>query len=144
MMTQLEGNWTLAEWDCTLDDAYHNHPFGKDAQGTIMYANGRMCAFLMKPDRPNFAIANLIRSSDEERLTAVSGFVSYSGSYRVEGDQVIHSVEFSLLPNWIGTELIRTISWTNDDMPQLILSTPPEKTSSGKNVVNRLRWQRLL
>ena len=143
-MNQLEGNWALAEWDCTLDGAYHSHPFGRDAKGTIMYVNGKMCAILMKADRPHFELPNLLRGSDHERLTAVSGYVSYAGSYRIEGDRVIHSVEYSLLPNWIDTELIRIISWTQDGPPHLILSTLPEKTSSGKTVVNRLRWQLVL
>lgn len=142
-MKSLEGNWTLVSWDCTLDGVYHTHPFGEDAQGTIMYSQGRMSAILMRSNRPHFEIPNLMRGSEMERLTAVDGYVSYSGSYRVEADRVIHSVELSLLPNWIGTELTRTISWTKNDPAHLILSTLPEATSSGKMIVNRLEWKRV-
>lgn len=140
----LEGTWHLVEWDCTLDDQYLSHPFGRGAQGMLQYtADGHMAAILMRPERPLFAKPNLASGTAEEKIAAVNGYVSYAGTYRVEADMVIHTVEFSLLPNWIGTELVREISWTNDDPAQLILTTPPQVTRSGQAVVNRLRWQKV-
>ncbi|MFK7804283.1 MAG: lipocalin-like domain-containing protein [Anaerolineae bacterium] len=147
LLNNLIGTWFLQEWDCTLNEKFHNHPFGKDAQGMISYSPaGRMSAILMKSNRESLAVPNLIQASAEEKLSVVDGYVSYAGKWRVEGDQVIHSVDFSLLPNWIGTDLIRTISWTKefsaaDEQPQLILSTAPQATRSGKIIVNRLRWK---
>ncbi|MGB1253326.1 MAG: lipocalin-like domain-containing protein, partial [Candidatus Promineifilaceae bacterium] len=79
----------------------------------------------------------------EEKASAIDGYVSYSGTFRTKGQLVIHSVTFSLLPNWIGTDLIREMRWTEDDPQQLVLSTTPQTTRSGKQVVNRLRWQKL-
>lgn len=140
----LVGTWHLVEWDCTLDGAYHNHPFGRAAQGMLQYtADGRMAAILMRPERPLFAKANLASGSDAEKIAAVNGYVSYAGTYRTEGNTVIHTVEFSLLPNWIGTELVREMSWTDDEPAQLILTTRPRMNSSGQAVVNRLRWERV-
>ena len=147
LLNNLIGTWFLQEWDCTLNEKFHNHPFGKDAQGMISYSpGGRMSAILMKSNRESLTVPNLIQASAEEKLSVVDGYVSYAGKWRVEGDQVIHSVDFSLLPNWIGTDLIRTISWTKefsaaDEQPHLILSTAPQATRSGKIIVNRLRWK---
>ncbi|MEM9773750.1 MAG: lipocalin-like domain-containing protein [Chloroflexota bacterium] len=147
LLNDLIGTWFLQEWDCTLDGHYHNHPFGRDAQGVISYSpSGRMSAILMKPNRPHLSVASLLQASDEEKIMVVHGYVSYAGEWRVENDQVIHAVDHSLLPNWIGTDLIRNIRWTAahgapDEPKQLILSTEPQKTRSGKLVVNRLRWK---
>lgn len=141
MIEQLIGTWHLLEWDCTLDGEFHSHPFGRDAQGSITYTDhGTMSAILMKPNRPSFAIPILQRGTASEKQAGIDGYVSYAGRFRIEANRVIHTVEFSLLPNWIGTELIREIGWTYDEPRQLLLSTVPEMTRSGKLVVNRLRW----
>ena len=138
----LVGTWHLVAWDCTLDGRYHNHPFGTDAQGQIIYTGeGQMSAILMRRERPLFARANLAGGSDEEKITAVNGYVSYAGTYSLDGNRVIHHVQFSLLPNWIGTDLVREVTWL--DNGYLLLTTLPEMTRSGKVVVNRLRWGRL-
>ena len=147
LLNNLIGTWFLQEWDCTLNGDYHNHPFGRDAQGVITYSpSGRMSAILMKAGQAQLKEANLQRATDAERQHLLSGYVSYAGSWRVEGDNVIHCVDFSLLPNWIGTELVRKISWTPNavgyrECAQLILSTQPMTTRSGDIVVNRLRWK---
>ena len=139
----LIGTWQLKEWISTLDGVDHGHPFGRDAQGCITYtADGFMSAILMRPDRPAFTHANFASGSEAEKLAAASGYISYAGVFRIEGKRVIHEVGFSLLPNWIGTELVREISWTTDIPAQLILTALPETTRSGKVVVNRLRWAR--
>lgn len=139
----LIGTWHLVEWDCTLDGLYHSHPFGRDAQGMLIYAeDGYMSAILSLADRAPFARANLRQGSESEKIAAIEGYVSYAGRYRTEGNCVIHSVELSLLPNWIGTELIREMAWTSEQPAQLILTTLPQTTRSGKVVVNRLRWRR--
>lgn len=144
MINKLTGTWELAEWDCMIDGLYHSHPYGRDAQGMLQYtADGRMTAILMRRERPLFNASSMVRGTDVEKLAAVDGYVSYAGSYRVVGDEVVHSVKYSLFPNWIHTDLVRTVGWTEDTPPQLILTTKPQITSSGKSVVNRLRWERI-
>ena len=137
----LIGTWHLVEWDCTLDGRYHNHPFGIDAQGQIIYSvDGQMSAILMREERPFFAQPNLRGGSDEEKVTAVNGYVSYGGTYSLEGNFVTHHVQFSLLPNWVGTDLVRQVTWLDDG--DLLLTTMPQPTSSGKVIVNQLRWRK--
>ena len=142
MMNELIGTWELVEWDCTLDGRYHNHPFGQDARGRLMYTvEGTMMAILMRANRPNFQTPSLSLGSAEEKSNAINGYVSYSGTFYTEDNLVTHRVQFSLLPNWIGTDLVREMTWT--DGGELILSTQPQTTRSGKIVINRLRWRKL-
>lgn len=50
-----------------------------------------------------------------------------------------HHVEHSLFSDWVGTDLVRTVASDDDD---LVLASLPERTRSGKNVVNRVRRTR--
>ena len=52
---------------------------------------------------------------------------------------MIHVVETSLFPNWVGSEQRREIAWEGD---RLILSTPPIPTG-GAPTVHRLVWERV-
>ncbi|MEM7801778.1 MAG: lipocalin-like domain-containing protein [Chloroflexota bacterium] len=134
------GAWELTDWVTLLNGEFYSYPFGEGQKGRLIYgAGGNMMVILMQSDRPKFAASMLSKGSPEEKDAAISGYVSYSGTFRTEGDRMIHSVDFSLLPNWIGTELIRTITWDEGD---LILESLPTQTRSGKVISNRLRWRR--
>ncbi len=141
---ELLGTWHLVEWDYTIDGEVRGHPFGRDAQGQIIYSvDGFMSALLMRRERPNFAARNLVSGSAEEKIAALDGYVSYGGSYEVGEDYVIHHVQFSLLPNWIGTDLKRLVIWeATPAEKQLLLVTEPETTRTGRTMINRLRWRR--
>lgn len=148
--TDLLGAWVLDEWDATENGAFKNHPFGPEAQGFLHYGDdGWMSAILSFPPerRPHFARANLRLGSAEERAAAADSYVSYAGTWeRIERDgrcQVHHAVRFALLPNWVGTVLVRDASWVeHEGERRLLLSTEPERTSKGAAIVNRLRWRR--
>ena len=70
---------------------------------------------------------------------AARAYVSYGRRWSVRGDQVVHHVAFCLLPNWVGTDLVRTVTWSGDD---LVLSTAPELDPKGRTLTNRLVWRR--
>jgi hypothetical protein len=136
----LVGGWLLTRWDYTVDGVPKGYPMGETARGQIIYAaDRRMAAILSSPDRPAFRTDQFHKGSSEERQTAALTYVAYGGTYAVADDVVTHHVEFSLFPNWVGTDLIREISWQED---QLVLTSAPEVSSSGKTVVNRLFWRR--
>ena len=65
--------------------------------------------------------------------------MSYGGTWSLDGDEVVHHVAFCLLPNWVGTDLVRTVAWHGDE---LVLSTAPEHDDRGRVVTNRLVWRR--
>jgi hypothetical protein len=97
--------------------------------------------------RPAFARANLRLGTPAERAAAADTYVSYAGTWSVitqhGRSELRHRVAFSLLPNWVGTELVRDATWTERaGRRMLLLSTAAERTSKGTVVINRLRWRR--
>ena len=95
--------------------------------GTLAYA-----------DRADLATGDVVGGSEEERAAAFSTYLSYCGTYEVEGDVVVHHIEMSLFPNWVGGEQRRQFEPSDD---KLVLRTPPLETG-GDVIVNELRWIR--
>lgn len=57
---------------------------------------------------------------------------------------MIHEVEVSLFPNWIGTVQIREMEWApNDRGGQDLLLSAQSTSRKGEIVTNRLIWRRL-
>jgi hypothetical protein len=67
------------------------------------------------------------------------GLVAYAGRYSFHGDRVIHHVELSLFPNWVGTDQQRSVELSGD---RLILSASP-LLLAGTQQVPRLVWERV-
>ena len=69
----------------------------------------------------------------------MEGFVAYAGHYSFHGDRVIHHVELSLFPNWVGTDQQPSVELTRN---RLILSARPLLLAA-KQQVPRLVWERV-
>jgi len=144
-MRSLIGTWRLVEWTFTVDDSRPTRPWGGDPGGLLTYTeDGRMSASLMSHGRPSAPTRTLSAAPIDIRAAAAAGYLSYAGSYSMDGDDVLHHIELSLMPNWVGTTERRLIEWAPSEHGfDLILSTPPTKTDGGRTAVNRLRWERL-
>jgi hypothetical protein len=137
---QLVGAWDLVSWDFAVDGAPRSHGFGASVTGQLLYlADGHMSAILSDPDRPATTAEPLAAAPADERAEAARSYVSYGGRWSLRGDEVVHHVSFCLLANWVGTDLVRTVSWLGED---LVLSTAPELDGKGRTVTNRLVWRR--
>jgi hypothetical protein len=98
----------------------------------------------MATDRPEMPTRTLSAAPPTLRAAAASGFVTYAGSYTVDGEDVIHHVEVSLLPNYVGNDERRHVDWVETDNGlDLELTTPPTDTDGGRKVVERLQWSRI-
>ena len=95
----------------------------------------------MTKERPSFVTGNLLKGSDEEVRAAFEGYVAYYGSYTVDEDQglMIHQVEGSFFPNWIGERQLREFEFSDDG--RLELRTLPIKGSRADLTVVLL-WER--
>ena len=71
-------------------------------------------------------------------MAAVEGYVSYCGRYEVNGDKVIHHIEVSLFPNWVGVRQERMYELDGD---RLTLSTPLMLVG-GRRLSTHLIWER--
>jgi hypothetical protein len=118
----LIGTWRLLSWENRrVDDGEVSYPLGEDATGYIMYNDdGYMFVAIMAPHRLRFAADDLLSATKEEEAQAEETYVSYCGRYDFDGDTVIHHVELSLFPNWIGGDQERLVDLSGN---RLTLST---------------------
>jgi hypothetical protein len=97
-----------------------------------------MSGVLTRGDRADLATGDVVGGSEEQRAAAFSTYVSYCGPYEVEGDVVVHHIEMSLFPNWVGSDQKRHFELSGDE---LMLRTPPMEIG-GQEIQNELRWVR--
>ena len=139
---RLAGTWRLVSCVRTHPDGTTSFPWGENPVGQIIYLNnGRMSAQIMRPGRSSTVPPGVdygsSKATDHEIREAVSGFVSYFGTYSIDeaAKKVSHTLEAALVPGWVGTTLVR--AFVLDPSGQLILTReiPGEK--------DVLLWRRL-
>ena len=136
----LVGGWRLVSWENRAADGQITYPMGTDALGALLYtADGRFSVTISRRDRAGFAAGDLLSGTTNEKARAVEGFVAYAGRYSFHGDRVVHHVELSLFPNWVGTDQERWVELGGD---RLTLSASP-LLLAGKRQVPRLVWERV-
>jgi hypothetical protein len=136
----LVGAWRLLSWENQAADGQITHPMGTNALGYVIYtADGRFSITISRRGRAGFTTGDLLSGTTEEKARAMEGFVAYAGRYSFHGDRVIHHVELSLFPNWVGTDQQRSVELSGD---RLILSASP-LLLAGTQQVPRLVWERV-
>ena len=136
----LVGAWRLVSWENQAADGQVTYPMGADALGYVLYTgDGRFSVTISRRGRAGFAAGDLLGGTTEEKARAMESFVAYAGRYSFHGDRVIHHVELSLFPNWVGTDQQRSVELSGD---RLILSASP-LLLAGKQQLPRLVWQRV-
>jgi len=144
---RLCGSWSLESWLRVSADGSERAPFGHDAQGSLFYALtsdgdgwlGRMSAQLSVRARPPLSASPTSGERTREKSAAFDTYLAYSGRWRLDGTRVIHAVELSLYPAWVGTELVRAVSFVGD---RLVLSALPEPGGGSPRASQHLRWRR--
>jgi hypothetical protein len=136
----LVGTWRLISWENRSLDGEVSHPLGQDASGYIAYnEDGYVFVAIMRSGRTPFAAGDLLSGTTAEKAAAAETYVSYCGRYEFHGDTVIHHVELSLFPNWVGVAQERLVTI---DGNRLTLSTRP-LLLEGRQQTAHLRWERL-
>jgi hypothetical protein len=138
----LIGTWRLLSWEIrSVEDGQVTYPLGKDATGYIMYnEDGYMFVAIMAPHRLRFAADDLLSATKEEEAQAEETYVSYCGRYDFLADTVVHHVEMSLFPNWIGGDQERLVDLRGN---RLTLSTQA-LLLRGIQQTAHLIWERVL
>ncbi len=134
------GVWNLISFERRTAAGEVTYPMGGKPVGRLTYdAVGRMSAQIMRPDRPKFQSASSGRGSAEEKIAAFDGFIAYYGTYVVneKDHSVIHHVEASLYPNWVGSDQRRLYEFSDG---KLILRAI--NGSGGPGTESRLVWER--
>ena len=109
--------------------------------GYLLYSGeGYMSVAFMKEDRPIFALGDIRGGTMEEKMAAVEGYVSYCGRFEEKGEKVVHHIEVSLFPNWVGVSQERLYKFEDD---RWTLSTPLMLTG-GRQLSTHVIWERVL
>jgi hypothetical protein len=136
----LVGAWQLLSWENRAADGQVTYPMGTDALGSLLYsASGRFSVTISQAGRAGFAAGDLLSGTTEEKARVVEGFVAYAGRYSFHGDRVVHHVELSLFPNWVGSDQQRWVELNGD---RLTLSARPLLLADQLQVP-RLVWKRV-
>ena len=131
------GSWDLISFEHVLPSGEASAPFGSSPVGLLVYdAGGRMSAQVSTGSRTNLSSDDSLEVSVEEAAAAWRTYFGYWGSFKVcpEEGVVVHRVEGSSFPNWIGTDQARHFRF--DGANRLVLET---KSVSGRYT---LIWQR--
>ena len=109
------GAWRLMSFVFTDAAGGTHHPLGRSPRGSLLITpNGYLSLIFIAADRPNFAEPDLLDGSAAEKAAAAAGYVSFGGPCRVDGDEVVVTVEHSFFPNWTGSEQRRRFSLAGD------------------------------
>ena len=90
-------------------------------------------------ERPDLQYDDWLGATVAEIDTSARAYFAYCGTYEVRGNELIHRIEASLMPNWIGGEQLRFWSLAGDT---LSISTPPLRLD-GRPQESFLIWERI-
>jgi hypothetical protein len=102
----LLGTWKLQSLVFeAMATGQRSSPFGDHPVGYLSYSpDGRMYAIVAAEDRPK---PRDLFPTDAEKVKLYETFLAYAGTYRVDGEKVIHHVDTSWNQSWTGTDLVR-------------------------------------
>lgn len=139
---KIAGTWKLISWTYNDGDGKTVDYFGDNPTGVLMYdMYGNMNAQLMKSNRANFASDSFNSGSGDETSEAFLSYLAYYGKYyETAPGEIVHQVEGSLYPNWVGMKQIR---YARIEGNRLMVSTPPIPSSTGSTVYV-IEWERCM
>ncbi|HWK09440.1 MAG TPA: lipocalin-like domain-containing protein [Vicinamibacterales bacterium] len=136
MTNRLIGNWRLIAYETVDAVGRRARPYG-DAVGRLTYdERGNMSGQVMRPNR---ARVELGEGNAQQVRAAYMGYIAYFGTYRIDptGTRVVHRVEGSLNPAWVGSDQVRALRFEGE---RLVLSA--EVLKGGQTVTHTLTWER--
>ncbi len=118
------GTWKLQSWVREIiATGKRENFFGEKPDGYLSYSSdARMQAILIADNRIQ---PDSVAPPDEDKLKLYNTMLSYGGTYKIEGDKVVHSVDISWNQTWTGTELVRFYKRDGDT---LTMTTPIQKS----------------
>jgi len=133
------GAWTLVSYVRQESGGSSSKPWGEKPVGYLMYLpDGHMSAMLTAEGRTPAGANDAEGQARRARLFA--NMTAYAGTYTVEGDRVVHHVEVSWIPDWVGTDQPR---WATIEGDRLFIRTGSMRSvMDGKEYVYVLEWKR--
>lgn len=137
MEEDILGTWKLERMSAWVDGKeFDPAPYGTDPLGFIHYLPGNRMAAVVAYGGRKLIQGDRLEASIEERAEAYATFVSYAGTYRIEGNHIIHSIEVSAYQNEVGKDQVRLFKRIGD---KLHFETLPI-LRAGKQQVYKVVW----
>ena len=135
----LVGAWKLVRWEISYSDNRPvSLPFGEDAEGMITYTpNGYMSAVLHRGKRGPVSTQYVLQAPAEEKAELFASFMYYGGPFRIEGEDVIHTVAHALNPDLVGMDQLRHVKVDGD---YLILTGVENIAAAGLTRFHEVKW----
>jgi hypothetical protein len=113
------GAWRLKSFVRVTADGGRYDQLGAHPDGYLIYsADGRMSVLMVDGDRPPPQHAP---PDPAERAALHETMLAYAGSYRVDGDKIVHHIEIAWDQTRLGSDQVRFFSFEGD---RLLLRTP--------------------
>ena len=111
---QVQGVWRLLAYEIEIQATGQKEPvMGKNPTGYVIFTpEGRVWFVLTGEGRKP-------AKTVEERAELLDSLVAYTGTYRIEEDKWITSVEVAWNPAWVGTEQARSFKVEGDRLSVL-------------------------
>jgi Lipocalin-like domain len=110
------GSWKMVSYQRVLDDGVPQNGLGEHPKGVVIFTPEGRAVLLTTADGRKAA------ANDADRAELWKSMVAYTGKYRIEGNDLITSVDVSWNEEWNGTEQLRHFKIEGD---QLIFTTSP-------------------
>ena len=111
---QIQGTWKLVSYDVEAQASGDKFPpLGKHPTGYVIFTPESRVFFVLAGEGRKPA------KTVEEKAELLSTLVAYTGTYRVEGDKWITSVEVAWNPAWVGTDQTRNFKLDGDQLQVL-------------------------
>ena len=99
---RIQGAWKLVSYEVEVQaNGEIMLPMGKNPTGYVIFTPESRVWFVLTGDGRKAA------KTAEEKAALLDSLVAYAGTYRLEGDKWITSVEVAWNPAWVGTEQSR-------------------------------------
>lgn len=141
MKTKFIGEWSLVSMTNESSDGVISYPNGKNVKGLLIYSDhNTISAQLGNSERNKFQSNDFRFGKDDEIKLAFNSYISYFGTYEINTEKhfVIHNIEMSLFPNWIGTKVKRYFEFNGECL--VLRATPILENEI--EVTPTLRWKR--
>lgn len=139
LRNRLLGTWRMLAWKRILvPSGEESDALGPSPFGYINYApDGRLMVFVLKSGRPK---PRTTPPTAEEKIALFDSLFAYVGSYEVQADRVVHTLDGSWNELWTGTTQTR---WLSFDSAHLIYTTPETvDPMDGKRCTYRVEFER--
>ena len=115
-----------------------DHPFGEKPTGHVIYTKGGHVAFVLAGD--NRKVPAGASATDAERINLFNTIAAGSGTYKVEGNNIIVTYAASWNQTWTGITQTRKFEIVGN---KLTVTSAPTKDLAGQDIVFVVTYERV-